>query len=213
MGAPWSSPALCRLMKSWTKIWTEDTGRWRSSPRTRWGTSLGPRSKGKSSWRAAFCSLSASFNRARLGLGFPHFGGVVGKKRRVVNLKAFIELGEVKSRINRDRRGFCGVPVWVRLGDAWKKETGENLLTCGPRLSAKQREREERRQRSGARPVGPRAGDWARGERGLGWLGFFSLFFFFIFLLCFLFYFIFQSLFQIEFWWQLTSIPKSHNTK
>jgi len=76
-----------------------------------------------------------------------------------VNLKAFIELGEVKSRINRDRRGFCGVPVWVRLGDAWKKETGENLLTCGPRLSAKQREREERRQRSGARPVGPRAGD------------------------------------------------------
>ena len=84
---------------------------------------------------------------------------MVGKKRRVVNLKAFIELGEVKSRINRDRRGFCGVPVWVRLGDAWKKETGENLLTCGPRLSAKQREREERRQRSGARPVGPRAGD------------------------------------------------------
>ena len=106
MGAPQSSPAFFNLTNLCAKNQTEDTGRWRSSPWTRWSPSLGPKSKGKSSRRAAACSLSVSFNRVRLGLGF-----LGGKTRCGVELKAFIGLGEVKSRINWDREGFDGVPV------------------------------------------------------------------------------------------------------
>jgi len=111
MGATRSSPAFFNLMNLCAKNRTKDMGTWRSSPRTRWSASLAPKCKGKSSRRTAAGSLSASFNHARLGLGFLGFCGTGGKTRCGVKLKAFIGLGEVKSRINRDREGFGGVPV------------------------------------------------------------------------------------------------------
>ena len=56
---PCTSPVSFVFAKSGTKNQAASTRRWRNSPRTRWGTSLGPRSKGRSSRRGAFCSLSA----------------------------------------------------------------------------------------------------------------------------------------------------------